>query len=73
MAVVLITWSPPTKDGGVAIDGYLISNISSVGLVNVAGDENYYVLEDVEPGMEYKLMIFAVNCVGESPGLLTVM
>ena len=73
--VILFTWRYPTQFGGVKIDRSMVAHTSRVQYrgLEIEGDDNcYFVLKDVEPGIEYELTISVGNCVGESPGLLIV-
>jgi len=67
---VVLTWTPPSDDGGSAIVGYVLYRGSDPEnpshLANVSGNTFRWVDESVERGKTYYYWIVAVNSVGAS-------
>jgi hypothetical protein len=67
---VVLTWTPPSYDGGAAIVSYVLYRGSDPEspsrLANVSGDTFNWIDQSVERGRTYYYWIVAVNSVGAS-------
>jgi len=67
---VVLTWTPPSDDGGAAIVGYELYRGSSPEnpshLANVSGNTFTWIDQSVERGKTYYYWIVSVNSVGSS-------
>ncbi len=72
---VVISWAPPTSDGGGPVTGYVIFRASGAGdLSRLKALDNVltYIDESVVNGTTYRYSVLAVNSIGEGPKTVEV-
>ena len=72
VGLVTLTWSPPTDDGGLRLDGYRVyraaGEVQEMTLLRMLPASVRELADvDVTNGVEYRYRIAAVNALGESP------
>ena len=69
---MVLSWQPPTEDGGTPVTGYLVERRQSSStrwmmLTREAVAETTYKATDLIEDNEYEFRIMAVNKVGQGP------
>ncbi|MCU0799664.1 MAG: fibronectin type III domain-containing protein, partial [Candidatus Thermoplasmatota archaeon] len=67
---VMVSWAPPTNDGGSPVTGYVVFRSNGTGALSrfvELGDVLTYLDESVVNGTTYRYAVLALNSVGEGP------
>ena len=76
-SAITLHWNPPTDDGGVSVDHYLLETKPSGSdewtkrPVRIEPDETKGTVDDLDKGQEYDFRVVAINSQGQSEPLVT--